>query len=219
MNPVCKFITMRRAAFSLVELLVVICIISVLAALSLPALNRMRHYMDMQTTSSNLRTLGQAIVLYMGENDGSLPGPLWSGNFAYYSTKDDRTLGYRLWSYLGLPAPTNVDREAKILTNPAYLRQRLSTTAPVYFCYDKISAVGMPTIASPWGRKDTTANINLQPIRYAQISSYGPADAPAVTELDQKNYNSAVAPPNPPLGDIRMTLYFDWHVAPVPVTK
>lgn len=219
MNQARQSLGRPRVAFSLVELLVVIGIISVLAALSLPAFNRMRHYMDVQSTSSNLRTLGQAICLYVGENDGSLPGPLWSGNFAYYSTKDDRTLGYRLWSYLGLPAPTNVDREAKILTNPAYLRQRLSATAPVYFCYDKVSATNMPTIVSPWGRKDTAANINLQPARLAQIAAYGPVEAPAITELDQKNYNSAVAAPNPPLGGVRMTLYFDWHVAPVPVTK
>jgi prepilin-type processing-associated H-X9-DG protein len=42
-------------------------------------------------------------------------------------------------------------------------------------------------------------------------------------DVDQKNVSSSQSiwpqlPPEPVLGNVRMALFFDWHVAPIPVT-
>lgn len=63
----------RSAAFTLVELLVVIGIISILIALLIPVLSKMRESAKQVTCSNNLRTLGQAMIAYASENDGYLP--------------------------------------------------------------------------------------------------------------------------------------------------
>jgi prepilin-type N-terminal cleavage/methylation domain-containing protein/prepilin-type processing-associated H-X9-DG protein len=68
-------------AFTLVELLVVIGIIAVLIGVLLPALARAREQGQTAACLSNLRQLGQAYVMYAGENKGFLPMtvfPSWS---------------------------------------------------------------------------------------------------------------------------------------------
>ncbi len=60
-------------AFTLIEMLVVVAIISLLVAILLPSLNRAREQARMATCLSNLRTLGQALVMYADDNKDRLP--------------------------------------------------------------------------------------------------------------------------------------------------
>jgi prepilin-type processing-associated H-X9-DG protein/prepilin-type N-terminal cleavage/methylation domain-containing protein len=59
------------AAFSLVELLVVIAVIAILAALLLPALHRSKASAQRIRCVSNLRQLGLAVHLYWDDNGGN----------------------------------------------------------------------------------------------------------------------------------------------------
>jgi prepilin-type N-terminal cleavage/methylation domain-containing protein len=72
-----KAMAMRRWAapqgFTLVELLVVIAVIAILAALLLPALSRARARADAVTCLNNTRQLAIAVVLYVDDHDGALP--------------------------------------------------------------------------------------------------------------------------------------------------
>jgi prepilin-type N-terminal cleavage/methylation domain-containing protein len=65
---------MRRRAFTLVELLVVIGIIALLIAVLLPALNKARRQALLTVCSSNQKQLVNALLMYCADNRGCFPG-------------------------------------------------------------------------------------------------------------------------------------------------
>ena len=84
---------MNRRGFSLIELLVVITIIGLLAALLMPALQQARESARAAVCASNLRQMGQATQMYLDD---------YGRFFSYYTDLGPN----RLW-YFGLESPFN----------------------------------------------------------------------------------------------------------------
>lgn len=62
-----------HAAFTLVELLVVISIIALLMGILLPALNKARYTAKLLVCTSNLRQVGTLVASYQSDNEGKVP--------------------------------------------------------------------------------------------------------------------------------------------------
>src|SRR5262245_42932506 len=62
----------RKAAFTLIELLVVVAVISILAALLLPALRNAKEKANQTTCLNNLRPMALFMTLYLQDSDGNL---------------------------------------------------------------------------------------------------------------------------------------------------
>jgi prepilin-type N-terminal cleavage/methylation domain-containing protein len=63
----------HNKAFTLIELLVVIAIIAILAAILLPVLSQAKEAAKKTSSLSNVKQLGTAIQMYLGDNDDVLP--------------------------------------------------------------------------------------------------------------------------------------------------
>ncbi len=107
----------RNRAFTLVELLVVIGIIAILMSLLLPALGAARNAANKAKCMSNLRSIGQGILLYAGDNAGAYPasyiyfGMKINNGTPASQTPDQAQNGYLHWSAFlfkgGLPENIN----------------------------------------------------------------------------------------------------------------
>jgi prepilin-type N-terminal cleavage/methylation domain-containing protein len=115
-----------RAGFSLVELLVVIGIIAMLIGILLPALSRARDRSNCTVCASNMKQIGDCLLIYCNENSGWLfpVGPMMV-NTAY--TSDGANGPPNIPSTLG----TNV---AADLRWPVYVFQPAIYDPPIMYC-------------------------------------------------------------------------------------
>lgn len=79
-----------RRAFTLIELVVVMAIISILMAILLPAIEHVRHQAYIDKCAGNLLSIGQALSIYANENHGSFPRTVYvPGSTIVFGTNSD----------------------------------------------------------------------------------------------------------------------------------
>lgn len=109
----------RSSGFTLAELLVVITIILILAALIMPAVQGVRERAQATACAQNLKQIGVAAGLYAGEHDGDLPiGRADVTGHPFMASMPGSLVWYDgLAVYLG--RPTQKDASGKLLPLPA----------------------------------------------------------------------------------------------------
>jgi len=138
--------TRKRAAFTLVELLVVIGIIAALIAILLPTLARAREAANRAACLSNLRQIYYALNLYSGSNNGEVPIGYRTVSKQYNSMCFSTTAG-GYWVLFGLMTQAN----------------QLQSPPRVLYCPAENNAKFMfNTPDNPWPAKEVTPLVNIQ---------------------------------------------------------
>lgn len=100
----------RRAAFTLIELLTVIAIIAVLAAILFPVIGNMKNRAHQSASVNNLRQWGAALAASLAEFDGAMPSDGASGGNANLSDED--AWFNRLPKFMGMQPLNSVQMQA-----------------------------------------------------------------------------------------------------------
>ncbi len=117
-----------RRAFTLVELLVVIGIITVLIAILLPALNGARKEANRVKCQSNMRQLLMATAMYEGESKGYIPFAGWANGNSQDSSAYAYGWLFQFPTATFPPAPSDVDNGVLY----PYLRDRTLFHCPLW---------------------------------------------------------------------------------------
>jgi prepilin-type processing-associated H-X9-DG protein/prepilin-type N-terminal cleavage/methylation domain-containing protein len=126
------------AAFTLVELLVVIAVIAILAALLLPAMAKAKQKAWAAACLSNIRQIGLASRMYADDNADALPRSIHTGQ-SWVNTLQPYTSGTNLWR---CPRDANKTRNFSYALNDYFLPP---ATGSGTSDYSKATQVPAPT--------------------------------------------------------------------------
>lgn len=212
----------KSPAFTLIELLTVIAIIGILAAILIPVLGSVRRAAGKATAVSAMRELGTGTILYATENDGYLPnGPRGTGFWLSHhglNIGPDGDLPSFIAHYLEMPIATDLAEatpiEAFVSSNHLRAYPGLRTNDGGVLRIYATNMVDMGSYRVPiFGFYATPSQ---GPLALSHLeSAYEPVWL--IQEADQQGGYSAdwdrlLFPVEPVHGNVRHRLFLDGHV-------
>ncbi|MDR1279657.1 MAG: DUF1559 domain-containing protein [Opitutaceae bacterium] len=212
----------RPAAFTLIELLTVIAIIGILAAIILPVVGKVRESARRAQCVSNLRQIASAVLLFADDHRGILPGGikdqydhlgLAGGQTAWISRNNWNMLGAHIADYLG----TRLPEDGTSVLMPAFVcpsfvskySDLAAQTNSVVYAVNISNLIEGNSDSRPFGnsQKKTTA------LRIEQIPDC--SRTLMLRDSDKKKTTDVSwnCPPEPVHRTLRNGAYFDGHVA------
>lgn len=130
-----------RAAFTLIEILVVIAILAVLAAISIPVIGRMQRGGQTTKSINNLRQIHGMIMGFVGEHDGQFPRARYDAGADPNGNNDEFKHYWRrvIWESSQGPLGKDYAEKVKNLTQGAYSK---TMWCPVQVSKNKMSKTG-----------------------------------------------------------------------------
>lgn len=128
-HPTARSLVMKKAAFSLLEILITCAIIGALAAFAIPAINTARSSALRTQCASNLRQIGLALQQYTTDNTGSFPLTMHSLNSRYKEQS---------WIYTLAPYLDNIDRVRVCPADPPQRQQRILTQKATSYALNEL---------------------------------------------------------------------------------
>ena len=155
------------SAFTLIELMVVVSIIAMLAAMLLPSLMAVREMARTGVCKSNLKNIGSGLVMYQSSNDAYV---VPSYNMTGTTTPTDPTLAMDGW--------------ATILDHEGDVGATRTNTNNIYGCPDMVDIDGW--IAGNTGATDNTAR------GYMEWPSYSNGTQNVATTIPTRGYDKII---------------------------
>lgn len=204
--------------FTLVELLTVLAIVGILAAVLLPVLSGMKNRASSAQCASQIRQIGSAFQMYLQDHDNMLPtshlGTPFSGQGPYYN-RDPRRIQTLFGSYMDIPESDTWSTSEANMTYDATL---------AWSAWESSRRGPGPSLIGNWPVKLTTSDTyaSQPPWGKSYLLIEQPSKAPMYMEADAVLVPSAgwskFLPEEPIHGNYRNTVFFDGHVEQIDVT-